>query len=231
MQRVLTHFYKTIIITDKLGYQLVQDFIKIYDLDNVSDKQLFNLFYKFSYERIHNEDHKELVQEVLAVEYEKIKLKSNSRTIKKIALQEKELNIKRERILYLNEKEISKKKFIVSSFVNYYESFWKFIWDEATDNFNILENLAQPKGDYYFLYQKTGIYDEVSLNNILEFPINKYDYFLLQIFEEPKEVDTAMSEFIEVFDYDTQNEYLELKKQATSMIKNLIFRKFIVLDV
>ncbi len=231
MQELLIHFYKSILIANKLGYKFLKEFNEIYNLSNIKkDKEIFSLFKEYSIKRIQNNIKKELIEEIIMIEYEKVILKDNFKVINEISACEKRFNIHREEILsFYKEKEL-KEKFRISPFIKYYESFWEWFETDEANFFTILDNINCPKGNYFFLFKKIGIYDEISQSNILEFPLNKFNYFLLRIFEEPMTIYDATKKFMKGFDFDSEIEFLELKKQTSLMLKIMIFNKFIILN-
>ena len=215
-------------MAEYLNYNLVLDFGRENSVVNLTDDELFSTFYNFSFLLLRNHKHKELLLEILAVEFEKVKLKDNLKGIKEIDALEIDLDIQREKLL-THPDQLLQAHFHVNPLITWYESDWKFVWDEISENFNLLENFHAPKGDYFFLFQRTGNLDTTNQSNVLEFSLSKFDVLLLQIFTQYTTVSEVTKNFRSLFHSNSEEEKQELEKNIDKMIKLLIFKKFVVL--
>lgn len=220
-------FKRSLIILNSLGYHFLEDF-KSEGQSNVEEFIL--AFYHKSLRNIEGRKKKELVKEILDIEFEKAKLRDDKIGIAKIALIELKTTYQIEELLSGNNGIFLNQKFSINPLVSIFESGWRFIHSQDGEKFEIIRNLSQPKSDFYFLFQRTGIYDYVENSNVLECSLNKYEYFLIRIFETPKTARKAILKFINIFEHEHEQELEELTNQSLEMIRILIFRRFIVLS-
>jgi len=220
------YFSKSIKIAEYLGHSIFEDFHKNLK-NNTSNIDTINSFYISSKKRKDYSHNRELIVESLEIEYEKIALKDNHISINKIALHEQKINAQRENLMHLNVNEIKIKKFVVNPSVKTYESYWPIISDNI--DYILNNNVEKSKGDFFFLYQKIGMFDALSQNNILEFQLTKYEYFIIQLFDNYKTADLAFKEFISVFEYNNQKEFKQIEKIFFKILKEMIYKKFIII--
>lgn len=174
---------------------------------------------------------KQRLQEIHAIENEKLTLVNSGKAIKVILQKEISYCQDRDSFLLKEFAQLLKLNFIISPYVHLYESHWKWIVRETNIEFLSLPDiLKEEPGDYFFVLQQTGSYDEPSHSNILEFPLTEYQYFLLSQFEEPKTVAEVMDIFSMEFDCQSASERAQLTVLTEQLIRELIFRLFIVID-
>lgn len=226
-QKIIETYYpRSIIFAKAIDLNLLEN---LTSEKKSTPKAIINTFYDKIRERIkEKKDFLRMLQEILDIEREKAVLKDDSTILSSIQEYESKHDFKREKLLSANI-ELANIKFQLSPFVTTYESYWNWVVRETeVENFDIRDNLNNQPEDYYFLFQRTGTYDDILDNNVFEFPLSKYQYFLLEIFESQKTISNASEEFSQVFEYATKNERKEFEDLTLSLIRDLIFRKFIV---
>lgn len=210
--------------------------IEISDAFDIKENEpaSFNHFSRYFLNLIDSNSEKNIatiLKELLAIETEKYELKSTAEERKTILNFEDQLDSVRNQLLSEHEQSFLEKKLHVSPYIHTYESHYRWILEENdVMKFDIAQNLEASPGDFYFLFQKIGYYDELLNSNIFEFPLNQYQYLLLQLFEQPLIVEEAIAEFMLRFDIATVKEEEQLKVLSLNLIKNLLFRKFIFLN-
>lgn len=227
LNNLKVHFFKSILITIDIDIFLVKDFIKKNDLQGVTKIIEQKMFYDYAINRQDYGRHQELIKETLSIEYEKINLRDDSKKIATIFLDEIRFNKEREQLLYMGKKGLMSLCFIVNPYIETYESNWRII-QEFTDKNFIIKDLIEDKGDFYFLFQRIDIYDSASESNIIESPLIKAEYFVLYIFKKAKRASIALDEFINLFEYNTQKEYNEIKYYFFEILKESLFHKHII---
>lgn len=176
-----------------------------------------------------NTDVLDRLNEICAIENEKLLLSNSKEEIATIF--ESEVGYCKSRDILLRrplDKNL-KLKFTLSPYIKTYESFWK--WNISVFNgssLNFKDILNQSGEDYFFLFQQTGTYDSLTRSNVLELPLTEYQYFLLSMFERPSTIDTVIERFEQEFDCTTPQEKLQLKVNTEALIRNFIFKMFIV---
>ncbi|MEM8507212.1 MAG: hypothetical protein AAF717_05250 [Bacteroidota bacterium] len=170
------------------------------------------------------------IKEIFAIEKEKLRLRDSKEVIERIFKKEMLYNIEREKLLFLSLEELQEKTLGINPLVNIYESDWKwFDNDPFRGMFDLKEILNTEKSDHYFLLEKTGTSDALLDSNVFESPLTEYQYFLLQLFEEPKKVKDVITEFIKVFEVSSVKEKEELLVLTENQIRELIFKRFILI--
>lgn len=174
----------------------------------------------------------ERLNEILEIENQKMVFRNSYDEICDIFNKEIANCKTRDKILANPIEPILDSRFVISPQVETYESNWKWIVSERyNQSLNFDEILKCKKGDYYFLLQQTGTYDALLESNIFEFPLTDFQYFLLVQFEKPCKISTAMEVFQQEFDIDSDTEKIQLQNVTEKLIKELIFRMFIVEDL
>ena len=221
------HFERSIRILNALKYDLLA---KFESEGGFNFEDPIHAFYHFSLQSVEGIKKKELIKEILKIEFEKAKLRDNKIDTVKIALKELKTIYQMDELLSGNDVSILCQIYSINPLVTVFESDWRFILGQESEKFDIIINLSQPKSNFFFLFQRIGIYDYIADTNVLEFELNKYECLLIRIFETPKTARKAILEFMNMFEYDHKNELEELTNQSLGMIKYLIFRRFIVVN-
>lgn len=221
-------FHKTITIATVFGYDLMRSFSC---KDNSSQTKINHAFIQYTLQQFQSSEQLEMMQQILEVEQEKFSLRNNDSTQidSKIGSEYANFNRDREHLLLLSLEDLKNVSLQQNQYVACYASDWKFVFINETDNTELLDKIQEfPKGEYYFVFQQTDVFDTILQTNVLEFHLTKYEYYMLQLFEEASSVKTIMNDFFEVFEIETEAQMNSLLKEATRIIKFLIYRKFIV---
>ncbi len=222
------HLPRTLYLADLMNLKIkVSDKLEINENEQRVFKHFTHYFLNLVDSKIEKDEAK-ILKEILAIETKKHQLKGSTEEIKDISKFEDELNRSRDQLLCNNDQTFLETRLVVSPYIYTYESHYRWILEENDlSKFDIAQNLNAPSGDFYFLFQKIGSCDALINSNIFEFPLNQYQYLLLQLFDESLTVEEAIDEFMERFVIHTSNEEQQLKTLTTGIIKNLLFRKFI----
>jgi hypothetical protein len=223
MNNLNTIFHKTITIATILEHDILHSF----SLKTSNQAEMNQAFYQHTQQCFQKSEHLEMITQILDIEQEKFAL---SDTIdEKIQSDYSNYNLEREHILQLDATQLKKITLQQSSYIECYASNWKFVFLNEVDQKQSLKKILEfPKDEYYFVFQRIDVFDAILQSNILEFDLTKYEYYVLQLFEETKSIESAIHEFIAVFDVKSKEEFNSLTREATRIIKFLIFRKFIV---
>ncbi len=229
MQNKEIHFIKTIsllealqvdknIIIDNIPKSGIEDVLKM----AMGQKEIGKKLTKDNLKRLN---------EILAIEKEKFLLRDNEIELKEI--QKKEISYYESRKVLLNQNftDLINMEFVLSPLVNTYESDWEWIVRPALHELfeiNIKDILNTDAKDYYFLFQRSCIYDDLLDTNLLEFPLNGYQYFFLRFFELPQTLTESIDRFHSEFEYKSQKEKQQLIGFTQAIIRDLIFRMLIV---
>ncbi len=176
--------------------------------------------------------HLKKLKEIYAIEKEKLALRDSKKVTDTIFRKELSYNIEREKLLSLNFPELQDTMLVLNALATTYESDWKWCErDPFQAVFDFKKILGTEKDDHYFLLEKTGTFDGLLDTNVSEFPLTEYQYFLLQLFEKPTKVKDVLMEFFKVFEVANSEEAKELSVLTEHLIRDFIFRRFIVLAV
>lgn len=215
-------------LVQHLGLTLIKEF-KEFAPGNVQKHENYEVFHEYAISREDYGVHSELVREVLSIEYEKIKLKDNPDTIRKISKYEKKWNEKRDEIFSLSIIDFMGLTLTASPLAKTYESNWEIVSVYPSSSY-VTTNVSKEKNDFYFLFQRIGILDRLSQNNIVEYPLDRFEYVIFELFENSKSVSSALGEFVLLFDCDAPDERKEIEKRYLKIVKSAVFRKFLILS-
>ncbi|WP_299529596.1 hypothetical protein [Ulvibacterium sp.] len=224
------HFWRTISFGETINLDILEILKKVSgtNFDNF-ETDLKNLFSIVNSETKLNQNYLEMLCEIQAIEMKKFRLRDVERTIEKVFREDIRLSAEREKLLLMDHKSLNNIRFILNPMVEIYESFWEWTVKESRQkSFNLENVLKEGKGDYYFLFERTGVYDQWLDTNVFEYPLTQYQYFLLQLFGEEREIQSVTNEFIETFDTFTLEEEQELLILTRRLIKEHIFKKHII---
>ncbi|PRX57533.1 hypothetical protein [Flagellimonas meridianipacifica] len=169
------------------------------------------------------------LKEILEIEIEKFSSSDTKENIKTIYKNERILYIERSVLLSENFLSYQNREFALNPLVTTYESDWKWIVrDSYIEELDISKLLASPPSDFYFLFKRTGGFDYVNKTNVLEFPLNENQYFFLRLFEKTQSLSESIHHFCSNFLYDSREEKEKIKSRAVEILKELIFRMFII---
>lgn len=221
------HLNKTLTLLE--AFQIDKNAIDTF-LSNVRFEQEIEIEQNEISRSISKGDLKKL-NEILSIEKEKFLLRDSKPKLNEI--QKKEINYYNSRKSILNQNlfDLRKTKFILSPLVQTYESDWGWIVRPSLPKVieisikNILNSEAK---EHYFLFQRSYIYDYLLDTNILEFPLNEYQYFFLRLFEVPQTIAESANRFYNEFEYESKKEKRQLMDLTQSILRELIFRMFIV---
>jgi hypothetical protein len=229
MKKIKVHFNRTILLASFVQKQVAESVLlqELTSIDN--SKDLFK--YLFKVIDVSNVKYSERLKEIYSIEKEKFSLRDSKEITKEIFKNEAFLNIQREKLLSSSYLELKRKTFIMNSKIYLYESDWNWIVRDPIRgrNSDINKILKSKKDDHYFLFEKTGTYDIKLDSNISEFPLSKYQYFLLSLFEKSGNLNNVINMFIQSFEINNIEEKKELLAITEVMIRELIFRRFIVI--
>lgn len=169
-----------------------------------------------------------MLREVVAIENEKLTLRDDITRIPQIFEQER-VNFKRaNELLKMDFEELKHLKFKINPMVNIYESDWPWVYREL-DLFAMYEiQKNRKKGDYYFLFERKGIYDYGNETNVLEYPLTIYEYAFLQEFEKFSYMASVMEKFLNIYNSELLSERKSLDEFFINTTKKLIFKMFII---
>lgn len=177
-----------------------------------------------------NKKSKKALSEIYKIELEKNNLKNSCYAkIQKIAESELFVYQEREIILCSNFENFFEENFIVNPMLRIYSSQWNWVLDRIYKPTSLMENTKYPKaGKFFFAFLATGSVDPFFRSNILEFPLNEYQYFLLQYFIKPRTIVSAIQFFQAQFEPDSEIEREQLKDLTLNIFRELIYKTFIV---
>ena len=227
MKKGINHFSRTLEILQltKINMEKPEAWYKIIDqsdADSLSEKLE---------EIIRNSKnlYADRLKEIYAIEQEKFNLRDTKDNIRAIFKKEESYNLGREKLLGLSFSELQKIELVTSPLVRIYEADWKwFLRYPFQNGFDLKKVLATKKEDHYFLLEKTGTFDDLLDSNISDFPLIEYQYFLLQLFEKSKKVEEALEDFYKIFEIADEKAMKNLIMLTEKIMKELIFRRFIV---
>jgi hypothetical protein len=175
------------------------------------------------------EENLQQFQEICAIEQEKYAIRDAKNTVKEI-YNEDLLNCqKRNQLLAQPFGNLLHKKFVVSPFVTTYEADWKWIVREAyAESLEIQKIINSNAQDHYFVFQRSGMFDDAADTNVLEFPLSEDQYFMLRLFESPNTILENSNRFISQFEIASEEELQQLLSFTESLLRELIFRTFLV---
>lgn len=220
-------FPKTMKLSEYLGLSLTDHFTKKLESEPLSKVDFYKLFYEYVMATKANGDDSALLEEVLSIEYEKTKLKDSPETIAKISKQEKKWNAKRNEIFNMPITDFMELALTKSPLVKKYESDWEIVSNFLSDWY-VTTNILKEKSDFYFLFQRIGVFDKLSQNNIIEYPLDRFEYIVLQLFENSTTIGAALDDFLAFFDCNAQDDFIEVERRYLIIVKSAIFRKFLV---
>lgn len=217
-------FHKTITIATMLEHNILNSF----SLKTFNQSEMNQAFYQHTQQCFQESEHLEMITQILDIEQEKFEL-SDTQIDKKIQSDYSKYNLEREHILQLEVTQLKKITLQQSPYIECYASNWKFVFLNEIDQKQSLQRILEfPKDEYYFVFQRIDVFDDVLQTNILEFQLTKYEYYVLQLFQETATIEKVMDDFIAVFEVETDEEFISLTREVTRIIKFLIFRKFII---
>ncbi len=227
MNLTTKHFGRTIELSQITGIDLEKSF----NFQVITDHSNFNKLLK-QIDRYINRSkniHLNRVKEIYAIEKEKLYLQDSKIVTEEIFKKEAFYNVEREKLLSFSFHKLQKVRLVINPLVHIYESNWKWCDSDPFHGiFDLKKILITEKDDHYFLLEKTGTFDVWLDSNISESYLTEYQYFLLQLFEEEKKVKDVLLEFTQVFEVTNAEEKKELFVITERLIKELIFRRFIV---
>ncbi|MGH1383852.1 hypothetical protein [Kordia sp.] len=221
-------FHKTITIATVFGYDLMHHFSC---KENSAQAEINQAFFEYTLQQFQSSEQLEMMQQILEVEQEKFSLRNthSAQIETKLLSEYATFNHDRENLLHLSLEGLKNVTLQQSSYVTCYATDWKFVFINETDNTELLDKIQEfPKDEYYFVFQQTDVFDDVLQTNVLEFHLTKYEYYVLQLFQETTSVKEVLNDFFEVFEIESEAQMHSLLKEATRIIKFLIYRKFIV---
>jgi len=171
----------------------------------------------------------ELCNEIYAIEKEKVALRGDRESVHSIFKWETKIYRQRELLLGMEIAHFLMVKFQINPYVEAFESYRN--WsnkDFLKDPVLLAEILNEDEGNYFFVLQKTGSYDEKMNSNILEFPISEYQYFFLSFFKNPIALQSAVHRFEREFECNTPEEKDHLRNITEILVRELIFKGFII---
>ena len=110
--------------------------------------------------------------------------------------------------------------------VSLYQSDWMWVYEE-NERYKLF-NEKSIKGDYYFLFQRAGIYDADYDSNILESPLSIYEYAVLQEFEKSSTITDVFGWFQNIFVFESKENRNLLLQTFKNLVKKLIFKMYIL---
>lgn len=226
---LILDFNKLSKVIDYLKIPIFDEFIKESNDDEVDFTKLYVSFYNFASDGRNYGNSDEMIKEILEIDYEKKKLGDAKEDLDFIRQFEKSANKVREKILFMSHSQILDLEFSINHYAKLYESNWQIIGEFENDREHLISNLTKSKSDYYFLLQKTGIFDHILKTNVLEYNLNEQEYLLLRIFENPKKAEIALNEYCNFFKILDKYQYNEIKTLFISILRDCIYRKFIIL--
>lgn len=169
------------------------------------------------------------LKEIFSIELNKEKLCDSEISIREIFELEKKLIRDRERILVFNFDRIKFLRFSKNKFIYTYRSNWCWSPDEERLQRSLLISiLSEEQGENYFLFRRTGTYDDLIGSNVLEVQLNKFQYYMLELFEGAKTPYEVCSKFYKIFEINSIAEENLLFNLSKELIRELFFRGFIV---
>jgi hypothetical protein len=224
MENLIPLFHKTITIANILQPDVLKDFTP----KDTNQTEIHQEFYQHTKQQFQASEHSEMITQILDIELEKFAL-SSKQIDEKIHSDYARYNLERETILQLDETALNGVTLQQNPYVECYAANCKFVILNETDQAQLFAKILDfPKDEYYFIFQRTDVFDPVLQTNVLEFQLTKYEYYVLQLFQDTATVEKVMDAFIDVFEVETEEEFNSLKQEATRIIKFLIFRKFLV---
>ncbi|WP_340064283.1 hypothetical protein [Ascidiimonas aurantiaca] len=173
--------------------------------------------------------HSRLFQEILSIEKEKLVLRNPKSRLNKIFEQEIIQCAKRDILLKDGINYIKQEQLYLNPAIEIYESDWRWIVRESeAKRFDISELIETPPGNYYFLFEKCGTFDECTDTNVFETPLTQLQYLFLRLFEEENQVAEVLKKFYSVFEVDTPSEQAELDIQTEKILNMCIYRRFLI---
>ncbi len=221
------HFGRTI----EMGQMTGKDFSKSFNFQVITDQSDFKKLFKQidTCINISKDIHLNRIKEIYSIEKEKLYLRDSKKVTEEIFEKEVVYNVEREKLLSFSFQKLQKVRLVVNPLVNIYQSNWKWCDSDPFHGiFDLKKIMITEKDDHYFLLEKTGTFDVWLDSNVSEYYLTEYQYFLLQLFEEGKKVKDVLFEFIQVFEVTNAAEKKELFVITERLIKELIFRRFII---
>lgn len=228
MNNLHTFFHKTIAIAKILRKDVLQDFSTE---ANQQQTDIHEAFSKHTQDLFQQSEHLALIRQILEVEQEKFSLRDTKlpEISKEILSNYATYNQNIDRLLSLSTNNLKEVILQQNPYIESYSTDWKFVFLNETDQENLFDKILKiPKDEYYFLFQRTDVFDHILQTNVMEFHLTKYEYYVLQLFQERNHVQNVMDEFIAVFEVETEAQLQTLMKEITRIVKFLIYRKFIV---
>lgn len=174
----------------------------------------------------------EMLEEITAIEMEKLKLKGDKNELQELWTKELFYNKERGNLFQRSFDKWHKLLFQINPCISFYESDWQWVVSEKfMKSYNLESFMNLPRADCYFLFEKTGTFDAHLQSNILEYSISEYQYFLLQLFESPNLLGTNLSRFYEAFEFDTVEEKKILIETTQNLIEEMIFKRWLIISV
>jgi hypothetical protein len=171
----------------------------------------------------------EMLEEIFLIEDKKLKLKCNANQIRELWENERFLNKQRESLLKKSYQDWHELSFEINPCIHAYQSDWKWIVSErALKSHNLKELLQNPKGNWFFLFEKTGTFDEHLQSNILEHYISEYQNFILHLFKNPTILNDNLEYFYDAFEFNTIEEKNILIKTTANLIQEMVFKRWLI---
>ncbi|WP_418502316.1 hypothetical protein [Flagellimonas sp.] len=227
MTIVNKHFGRTITVGNliRIGFDKSLNFKKI---NNYED--LIRLTTQLNQHILSsNNVYHDRIWEIYSIERDKLNLRGSESEIKSILNQEAVSNVIREKLLTMSFTQLFKETLVKNPLIYLYQSKWKwFERDPFQRPYDLKSVLTSEVDNHFFVLEKTGTFDTLFDSNIFEFPITEYQFFLIQLFENPEIVENAFKKFTDIFDVINEGEKKELLSITKRLIEELIFRRFIV---
>ncbi|MGB5821927.1 MAG: hypothetical protein WBG90_20760 [Saonia sp.] len=227
MDRARLYFRRTIEFC-KIGNP---DFAKLIDATDLHDLDNFHKLFESHLELLYTSKKTDLtkLREIYAIEKEKVKHRDSEETVTKLYESEKTQTLQRESMLKMDFIQLLNINLIKNPAITTYESDWEWIVkEENLYLFDVKKIQKAAQKDHFFLFERTGTYNGFLDTNIFEYPLNEYEYILLEIFEKAMTGSNAINKFFGLFVTETKDEEQQFFGLSEKLLRNLIFKRFVV---
>ncbi len=165
--------------------------------------------------------------EIYSIEKEKFQSITQKQTLKEVLNWEIKICMEREHILNGQLNDYFNDKFKINPHLQLYQSYWN--WNDIffSKTRKDYSETIKSKGDFFFIFQKTGSFDEILKSNIIETYISEYEYFILSLFETPTTLKSAIRRFQREFENISEEDKDSLNQIIIILLKKLVFQTFI----
>lgn len=233
---IQTHYLRTFQVFKHLNLACLNE-----SLTNIDYKQSPDEVLKSFYENVKSlltqtslvdKPRTETLMDLLDIERSKINFRtSESRQLLNIEMMEKKFNRDRDILMPLSLENHMNLTFKINPFVKTAVSGWEWVLKEREyETYDFKSNFNKAKGSHYFLFQQIWFCDKLSCSNVFEYPLNKYQYFFMDFLGQNPDMSLAFDVFCESFEITSVEDKELILHNLKIILKDMIFRKFIVLD-